>query len=338
MHCPSCYKPISDTDRNCPHCGASLSMFNPPSAHPVAPGGDVGAGAYAGFWRRVGAYLIDSLVLILVYLAILVPLFVTGTLDVKSVDQHELPIDLVSLVFGWLYFALQESSAHQATLGKRFFGMQVTDVAGNRLTFGRATGRYFAKILSTIVLLIGFLMVAFTQRKQGLHDMVASTLVVDRAGAPRRAGCAVVVAVFLLLVPFVAGILAALAIPAYQDYVKRANEARAQMEEQVDEGEMAAATSASVFAAQGDAAAAAVTASYAANGVMPTSLEETDFVADPQGGVVAGIGENGSVTLFSTDGQAHMTMLAQVAGDGTVGWVCTAEGVPMEEWPQSCQR
>ena len=65
----------------------------------------------------------------------------------------------------------------QGTLGKKALGMIVTDLDGGRIGFGRATGRYFAKILSALILGIGFIMVAFTQRKQGLHDLIASTLV-----------------------------------------------------------------------------------------------------------------------------------------------------------------
>jgi uncharacterized RDD family membrane protein YckC len=74
-----------------------------------------------------------------------------------------------------------ESSARQATLGKMALGIVVTDLDGNRIGFGRATGRYFAKILSALILLIGFIMAAFTQKKQGLHDIIAGTLVVKKA-------------------------------------------------------------------------------------------------------------------------------------------------------------
>jgi uncharacterized RDD family membrane protein YckC len=78
---------------------------------------------------------------------------------------------------GWLYEALMESSSYQATLGKMIFGMKVTDLYGNRISFGRATGRHFAKILSGLILCIGFIMVGLTERKQGLHDLIAGTLV-----------------------------------------------------------------------------------------------------------------------------------------------------------------
>jgi uncharacterized RDD family membrane protein YckC len=84
----------------------------------------------------------------------------------------------ISTVISWLYYALMESSAKQATLGKMAIGIVVTDLDGHRISFGRATGRYFGKILSGLILGIGFLMAAFTEKKQALHDILASTLVV----------------------------------------------------------------------------------------------------------------------------------------------------------------
>ena len=84
---------------------------------------------------------------------------------------------LLNLGIAWLYFAIMESSPTQATLGKMAIGIVVTDMSGNRVSFGRATGRHFAKIVSGIILGIGFLMIAFTERKQGLHDIMADTLV-----------------------------------------------------------------------------------------------------------------------------------------------------------------
>jgi uncharacterized RDD family membrane protein YckC len=87
---------------------------------------------------------------------------------------------LLSLLLDWLYFALLESSAGQATLGKSVLGLAVTNTRGERISFGRATGRYFAKFLSALILGVGFLMVGWTRRKQGLHDFIAGTLVVRR--------------------------------------------------------------------------------------------------------------------------------------------------------------
>ena len=87
---------------------------------------------------------------------------------------------LVSLFGGWLYYALMESSRFQGTLGKMAVQIKVTDLEGNRVSFGRATGRYFGKLVSALVLFIGYIMVAFTEKKQGLHDIMAGCLVVRK--------------------------------------------------------------------------------------------------------------------------------------------------------------
>jgi uncharacterized RDD family membrane protein YckC len=108
---------------------------------------------------------------------------------VPSVLEHTPPgaeyvVDLlvwvVQTLVVWFYQATQESSAHQATFGKRAVGLKVTDVHGTRLTFGRATGRSFAKVLSNWTFLIGYAMAAFTRRRQALHDPMAGTLVVKK--------------------------------------------------------------------------------------------------------------------------------------------------------------
>ena len=93
-------------------------------------------------------------------------------------DNYNPTANLVSLVIGWLYFALLESSERGATVGKMAMGLRVVTDQGQRLSFLNATGRYFAKIISAIILCIGFIMIAFTDRKRGLHDMIAGTLVI----------------------------------------------------------------------------------------------------------------------------------------------------------------
>jgi uncharacterized RDD family membrane protein YckC len=122
---------------------------------------------YGGFWIRVLAYIIDGILVGIV----------VGILTLTTDDAAR---NTVSTIVSWLYFAFMESSARQATFGKSLLNMQVTDEQGQRISFLRATGRHFAKILSAIILLIGFIMVAFDSRKQGLHDKLASTLVVQR--------------------------------------------------------------------------------------------------------------------------------------------------------------
>jgi uncharacterized RDD family membrane protein YckC len=129
---------------------------------------------YAGFWRRFVAFLLDGLILGVVT----VPLNIAFGGDDWYTEASSGARGIAS-VLGWLYYALMESSAKQATVGKMALGIIVTDMEGRRIGFGRATGRHFAKILSALILGIGFIMIAFTQRKQGLHDILAGTLVIE---------------------------------------------------------------------------------------------------------------------------------------------------------------
>jgi uncharacterized RDD family membrane protein YckC len=142
-----------------------------------------GAVEYAGFLRRWGAIILDGLIasaVMFVAAIALAMLFALG--GGLQTDEDVDAVTGLAYIGGffaqWLYFAFMESSSWQATLGKRALGIIVTDENGNRLTFGRATGRYWAKFLSYFILMIGFLMAAFTPKKQALHDMVANTLVV----------------------------------------------------------------------------------------------------------------------------------------------------------------
>ena len=146
------------------------------------------APTYAGFWWRVLAYIIDSLIMS----AIFFPLgMIIGVGMVASGDDGNSPVlplvnlglNGVSIIAGWLYHAFMESSSWQGTIGKKVLGLRVTDIDGNRISFARATGRYFGMIVSGMICLIGFIMVAFTEKKQGLHDMMAGTLVLKGPAA-----------------------------------------------------------------------------------------------------------------------------------------------------------
>ncbi|HRK82777.1 MAG TPA: RDD family protein [Saprospiraceae bacterium] len=141
---------------------------------------------YAGFWIRVAAYLIDSIV-IQVATSILMFIFMGSLfLNPESMENPDqvlgrvLPLYVILIVGSWLYYALMESSAQQGTLGKMAVGIKVTDMDGARISFGNATGRFFGKMISGLILGVGYLMVAFTDKKQGLHDMMAGTLVVQK--------------------------------------------------------------------------------------------------------------------------------------------------------------
>ena len=140
---------------------------------------------YGGFWWRVLAYILDAIILQIATsiiggifgVGLALPLTGLGAGENAAFGMMMFGMIGASLVINWLYFAIMESSKLQATVGKLAVGVVVTDLRGERLTFARATGRYFAKILSSLILCIGYIMVAFTECKQGLHDIVASTLV-----------------------------------------------------------------------------------------------------------------------------------------------------------------
>ena len=250
MFCPRCGSKIHDASLYCASCGTRLSDLG------VAPvGGDastvapatlprvasvspaIGAAAeasavnvYGGFWRRVGASIIDSLILYAVIFVVILLAPSDGTSEEKGTAGGLLLL-LAPHLIAWLYSAVLESSSRQATLGKMAFGIKVTDLNGQRLGFGRATGRYFGKYISSITLGVGFVMAAFTQRRQALHDKIAGTLVLlkdtdtERLAAipvaPKVATWAIVLLILVAGVVPVTGMLAAIAIPAYQDYMIR---------------------------------------------------------------------------------------------------------------------
>lgn len=132
---------------------------------------DINDVEYAGFWNRFGAILIDGIV-------IGIPLKIIEVVVGGENEMATIIIAIIGLVVRWLYFALQESSPSQATLGKKALGIRVVDIEGDKISFGRASGRYFGKIISGLILTIGYIMAGFTDKKQALHDMMAKTLVI----------------------------------------------------------------------------------------------------------------------------------------------------------------
>ncbi|UII22277.1 RDD family protein [Fulvivirga ligni] len=157
---------------------------------------------YAGFWLRFLALIIDS---ILVYIAVSILFAILTAMGMgyleeltafsrnRGVMDQEQAMEMfyvamralaiISLFFNAayiLYYSLMESSGNQATLGKMAVGLKVTDLNGERLTFGKAIVRNVCKILSTIVLYIGWIIAGFTEKKQALHDILASTLVLKK--------------------------------------------------------------------------------------------------------------------------------------------------------------
>lgn len=143
------------------------------------------AAGYAGFWRRFAAYWIDWFVFFSIELFIAaargIPLSTRQAMEPEELAKGL----LLGLFLGWLYAASFESSPWQATIGKRAMDVYVTDLKGHRLSFAQASGRFFGKIVSALILGIGFIMIGFTGRKQALHDLLAGCLVVRRKEEPQ---------------------------------------------------------------------------------------------------------------------------------------------------------
>jgi uncharacterized RDD family membrane protein YckC len=208
MYCSKCGANVAEGTAFCSVCGQPLVAPVAPSvggvpvsvapayAPPVQPGWQAPAVqpvAYAGFWLRFVAFIIDAIVLGCVGWIVTIPFM--ASMDLRSILMGHSPtspeelIPLMGMLFKvviirtilqWLYFALMESSSWQATLGKKALGLEVTDLEGRRIGFGRASGRFFGKILSALILWIGFIMAGFTEKKQALHDMLAGTLVIRK--------------------------------------------------------------------------------------------------------------------------------------------------------------
>ncbi|QJR09948.1 hypothetical protein DSM104443_00999 [Usitatibacter rugosus] len=303
----------------------TASPWNPPKARLAAE--DSGEAIYAGFWRRFSAYWLDAVLVNVISFAI-----TFGLVTMKP--GFDLLATLVGIALAWLYYSLMHSSSRQATLGKMAFGIKVTDLEGERISFLRATGRHFAAWVSAVLLLVGFVMAAFTERKQALHDMMASTLVVRKDASPEEAAAGSgtmkltwgvwVMIVLLGPLPMWGGIVAAISIPAYQDYLSRSK-----MVEVV---------------ATGNAAKSAVQQFHAKNGKLPATLEEAGFVQpmSPNVGatrlsvqgpkVVIGVMPRG---MPPSVGEGEVLFTADAANPVT--WTCSPGGIKSRFLPPNCR-
>jgi len=282
---------------------------------------------FAGFLRRVAAYVVDSLVLL-----------IPAVLIDYAMGSREGLASLLQLAMWWIYKAGMESGAGQATLGKKALGIKVTGLDGERISFARASGRYFGMFLSALILSIGFLMAAFTAKRQALHDMLASCLVVRADATPEeiREGHGTmpmslgtwIAAVIVLFVPIL-GILAAIAIPAYQDYTQRAKIAEA-LADGVRWKQEAASEFASYARQPASATAEPVRevehSSRFVSRIVMRKSERTLEIALDRGAFPASAG------LAKGDAAIELKMNA----DGTT-WACSGRGVPDKWLPPSCR-
>jgi uncharacterized RDD family membrane protein YckC len=137
--------------------------------------------SYCGFWKRLLAYIIDYMIIIipLYILYILFQLLLGKPFNVFGIKELLFYYSAI-IVIVWLYDSLFWNSKFQATPGKMILGMKVTDLAGQRLSFKKASLRWVGKLISFLMFGLGFLIIGFTEKKQGLHDFIAQTVVIQR--------------------------------------------------------------------------------------------------------------------------------------------------------------
>jgi len=201
MFCPKCGKETDASGKFCQWCGADIQPAAPPKAVVKVDEEEDGeplTGDYAGLGRRFFAFVIDAIIL-----AVIITIAATFFNLVQGVKyffyivfQHapisELTIagtaeaawtpiiaalGVIFIIIPWLYFAGFEASRGMATPGKIAMHIVVTDKDGNRISFARATLRHFVKYVSLAIVLIGFIMIGLTKKRQGLHDRVAGCFV-----------------------------------------------------------------------------------------------------------------------------------------------------------------
>jgi|SRR5580704_10269145 uncharacterized RDD family membrane protein YckC len=222
MYCTKCGGVIGETASFCGVCGqpaagaAPVGTSAPFPGQPVTPAQAIQTNAaafgappaqpygmvalpspFAGFWLRLVAHFIDSILIgfaccVAIFVVIVVVGFGTFKGDLENINSPDefftatvivaiVFVALVLMVGTWIYYAGMESSSHQGTLGKIALGLFVTDLQGRRVTFGRASGRFFAKIVSNLVpFCLAYIMAGFTDKKQALHDMIAGCLVLRK--------------------------------------------------------------------------------------------------------------------------------------------------------------
>jgi uncharacterized RDD family membrane protein YckC len=203
VYCSKCGSSIPDGSSFCSHCGQTLGAA--PAVPATAPGPanvsphwrPTPTVAYAGFWLRLVAFLIDAVILGIPIgiLAVLLFFFAGGAAILQSIQNNREPgpqmfvpllgfiasLALISIIGKWLYYAYFESSTWQGTVGKKVLNLYVTDLNGHPVTFGRASGRFFSRFITGLIPLgIGYILAGITEKKQALHDMIASCLVLRR--------------------------------------------------------------------------------------------------------------------------------------------------------------
>lgn len=212
MYCSKCGNQISAAASFCPACGQPAGVAGPASlpaapsavlaAAPAYPAPAVVAGYprvfYAGFWFRFVAFLIDGVLRCAAFVFLFILLLaltgaggaIQGIASGEDISDHIAALISggflaglfgITLLVSWLYYALFECSSWQATPGKKMLNLYVTDLDGRPISFARASGRFFGKILSgSPTIWVGYILAGITEKRQALHDIIAGCLVLRK--------------------------------------------------------------------------------------------------------------------------------------------------------------
>ena len=204
MFCQACGANVADGNAFCTSCGRPIVGYaagEPGGAAAIAVAPPVAiAGTsinFAGFWLRLVAAILDNIILSVPTVPLAILLFATLLPGIAVAHGNPALLFLtffpriilfviLILAVKWLYWALMEASSWQATLGKKALGLYVTDLQGNRISFGKASGRFWSgRGLSLVPLgnlyyFVDCICCGFTEKKQAVHDMIAGCLVMRK--------------------------------------------------------------------------------------------------------------------------------------------------------------
>lgn len=317
MFCQKCAANNLDNAQFCSACGQSLTLAV------SAP-----ALVYAGFWQRFAAMFIDGFIIgatTLLLVAVCAVLLAVNSTNIGAMLALIALLYLAGFVISAAYFTLMEAGERGATYGKRALNIRVTDADGNRISTGRALGRWFGHWITNCTFYIGYLIQPFTEKKQALHDMISSTVVIETDNKNRGAGVAIAIVIGLFLFVAVIGILAAVAIPAYQSYASKARMV-------------------SVYKVA-DQATQAVANFYVTHQQAPVSLLEAGYRDEPSGAVERLIYDADtsevqvltSASLPREIARKHLIYTPSVMGDGSIEWVCHSNDIAQMYLSPACK-
>lgn len=286
----------------------------------------------ASHWKRIGAAVIDT---IIVYVMVMVAAMILGAMGVFG-DEDEGVATLVFFVMIVAYFALMPLTEKKATFGKMAVGLMVVSMKGERITAGQGIGRYLLLALLGM-LFIPQISILVNRLRRGVHDLAAGTMVIDAktydakafseagpssipGGAPN--GVVIMCIVLACAVPLI-GILAAISIPAYQDYVVRAR--------------VTAAISEAAPVRQSIAAFFRDNPGEKLNNYGQIGLDGTVTLSD---GTALDVSEDGAVLFaFGAEPLEGQTMQMWLESSGGVSnWRCAFEQEKLRKYlPSSCR-